>query len=352
MEGVSEPSTTPVRPPQVTLACGIVMVGSVFVVLSVWDRIAGLHSLDSRHALQSVLDRAGLKGSGVTLDDLMVAVKTVSMVAAACATAMVILGWQTLRRSRSARLALTILAVPLLVCGLLTQDLASAGVAAAVGTLWFGPCRTWFDDASPASPRPAGARPFPTPTRGGTPPGPPPSSRPSAAAPPTTSPTAPLWAPPPTSAYDARRDVHERGRPTALLWACALTWACASLSVVVLIGSVVVLATDSRTVLDAMHEQNPELARQGVSDHLVITVGYITCGAFLVWSLVALALALLLFRGRRWAWYALTISTSAAAVVCLIGVIGSVVVLVPLAATVATLACLVRPEVRAWLVSR
>ena len=41
MEGVSEPSKTPPRPPQVTVAAWMIMVGSVFVVLIVWDRIAG-----------------------------------------------------------------------------------------------------------------------------------------------------------------------------------------------------------------------------------------------------------------------------------------------------------------------
>jgi len=35
-------------------------------------------------------------------------------------------------------------------------------------------------------------------------------------------------------------------------------------------------------------------------------------------------------------------------VFCLLGVLGSMVVLVPLAAAVATIGCLVRPEVRAW----
>jgi len=48
MEGVSEPSTTPVRPPHVTIASGIVIVGSLFVLLQMWDRISGLQSLDTR----------------------------------------------------------------------------------------------------------------------------------------------------------------------------------------------------------------------------------------------------------------------------------------------------------------
>src|SRR3954454_21229136 len=67
MEGVSEPSKTPVRPPQVTVAAWMIMVGSIFVVLLVWDRIAGLHSLDTRKALQPLLDDQRIKDAGIQL---------------------------------------------------------------------------------------------------------------------------------------------------------------------------------------------------------------------------------------------------------------------------------------------
>jgi hypothetical protein len=42
------------------------------------------------------------------------------------------------------------------------------------------------------------------------------------------------------------------------------------------------------------------------------------------------------------------VSTGGVAVVCLLGAIGSLVVLVPLAGAVAAITLLVRPEVRAW----
>src|SRR5881392_2112549 len=139
MDRVSEPSTAPARPPQVTVACGIVMVGSVFVVLAVWDRIAGLHTIGTREALRPWLDLPLLKRSGVTLSGLIVAVKVLLMVAAACATAIAVLGFQTLRRSRSARLVMTVLAIPMFLGGLAADGIFSSGVAAAVATLWFGP---------------------------------------------------------------------------------------------------------------------------------------------------------------------------------------------------------------------
>ena len=152
MEGVSEPSKkTPARPTQVTVAAWMIMVGSIFVVLLVWDRIAGLHSLDTRKALEPLLDDQRLKDAGIQMNDLLVVIRVVSMVAAGCAAAMVVLGYQTLQRSRGARLALTVLAVPLFVSGLATGGYVSSAVAAAVGTLWLGPARLWFDGKVAAS---------------------------------------------------------------------------------------------------------------------------------------------------------------------------------------------------------
>src|SRR5690349_9538282 len=95
MEDVSQPTPTNPRPTQVTVAAIMIMIGSIFVVLMVWDRIAALHSLDSRRALQDFLDTPVVRGRGLAVSDLMAIVKTISMVAAGCATAMVILGYQT-----------------------------------------------------------------------------------------------------------------------------------------------------------------------------------------------------------------------------------------------------------------
>jgi len=359
MDDVSEPSTTPARPPQVTFACGIVIVGSVFVVLMMWDRIAGLHTLDSRTGLQSFLHDSNLDSSGLTVADLMVTVKVLAMVAAGCATAMVILGWQTLQRSRGARLGLAILAVPLFVTGLATDGIVSSGVAAAVLTLWLGPARIWFSDSPAADTSATTTDQSAPPSIFRSPPPPPAAHRPPP--PPTTQhPSAREWAPPTVTAYDVRTPRHPAARPATrvgarpqrLVWACLLTWAFASMIAFVLAGSMVLLASDNQALLDRMHEQNPELAEQGISDHTVLVVAFAMCGVLLAWALASAAFAALLFRGHTWAWYALTISAGAAAVVCLLGVLGSLVVLVPLAAILATIGFLTRPEVRAWVAAR
>jgi hypothetical protein len=97
-----------------------------------------------------------------------------------------------------------------------------------------------------------------------------------------------------------------------------------------------------------MHEQNPDLATQGVSDHMILVVCYVTCAVLILWCIVAAVLAVLAFRRQRLAMYGLLVSTAGAAVFCLLGVLGSLVVLVPLVAAATTIGCLVRSDVRAW----
>ncbi len=358
MEGVSEQSKTPPRPPQVTVAAWMIMVGSVFVVLIVWDRIAALHSLDTRKALEPILDDQRMKEAGIELNDMLAVIRIVSMVAAGCATAMVVLGYQTLQRSRGARLALTVLAVPLFISGLATGGYVSSAVAAAVGTLWLGSARLWFDGkAVPEAPaaaartsHPANRPVWPPPFDPGQPSGPtaPPSGQDQPPPAPWTPTASAPWAPPPTSRYGVPAATAEHGRPAPLIWACVLTWIFTALATVVFVTSVVVLAQNPDLVLDKMHEQNPDLASQGVSDHLILVVCYVTCIALAVWSVVAAVLAVLAFRRKRLALYALLVSAAGAAVFCLLGVLGSLIVLVPLAATLVTIGCLVRPDVRAW----
>ncbi|HEY3528739.1 MAG TPA: hypothetical protein VGK78_06275 [Nocardioides sp.] len=351
---MSDPSSTDARPPQVTVACVIAMLGSVFVVLAVWDRIAGLYTLDSRDALRSWLDVPLLKSSGATVSGLIVAVKAVSMVAAACATSIAVLGFQTLRRSRGARLAMTVLAVPMFLAGLAADGIFSSGVAAAVGTLWFGSARTWFQDAAGT---PVGQRPDPfaarPPSQVSEPVPPPPRQEPPphAQAPTWPSSSPPGWAPPQRSTYDVtRRPVP--ARPNALLTACLITWTFCAMTAVLMAASLLVLAADSRAVLDRMHDQDPQLAERGLTDHDLLVIGYVTGSVVILWSLVAAVLALLLFLGYRWAWYALLASTAGVAMLSLLGMLGFLLVLVPFAAAVVTFVLLVRPEVRGWLLSR
>ena len=57
------PDATP-RPAQVTIAAWLVMAGSVFVVLTAFDQIAGLHSLETRESVEELPEQASGREPG------------------------------------------------------------------------------------------------------------------------------------------------------------------------------------------------------------------------------------------------------------------------------------------------
>jgi hypothetical protein len=135
------------RPQQVTLAGWAVILGSLALVVSAFQQIATLHSLDTRTTIERLIaDQPN--GLGITVEDWQQILKVLGMISAACATAGVILGWQALQRSRSARVALLVLAVPMVLTGLASGPIFAVLVAAAVIVLWLPSANAWFSPSS------------------------------------------------------------------------------------------------------------------------------------------------------------------------------------------------------------
>jgi len=343
----------PTRPRQVTLAAWLIMGGSVLVVLTVFERMSGLHSLETRQAVEKFLSEPPGDGLGVGVSEVLDALRGCCMVAAECATAAAILGYQVLQRSRSARVALTVLAAPLFVSGLISGGFVSRGVAAPAEKQWFQPARDWFDGVVRESRPATQARP----TQAGSawpPPLPPTASSPAPTQPstqlPTELPTQPSTQPPPAwgVAQPARPVGDPAVRPPGVVWACLLTWVFAGLALLVMGLSITMLATSPGLVFDELHRQNPDLASQGVSDATLRTMTFVVGGVVIAWSLAALVVAVLALRRVVWARTALVVSASASLALLLLATLGQVLLVVPLAASVVTLALLVRPDVRAW----
>ncbi len=121
--------TTAPRPRQVTLAASLVMAASVLLVLSVFERLGSLRSLESRTSIQRFLSEPPGSSLGLGTEAVLDIVRTVSMVAAGLATAAAILGYHVLKRNRAARVGLSVLVLPLFLCGLVTGGFLSSVVA-------------------------------------------------------------------------------------------------------------------------------------------------------------------------------------------------------------------------------
>lgn len=315
--------TKPARPLPVTVAGWLIVGGSVVVVLTAFETVAGLHSLDTREAVAEYLAEPPGDSLGIGVQSALTAIRVLATVAAVFAAVTAVLGYQVLRRSRPARVALSALAFPLFVVGFVSGGVASAVVFAAVVMLWFEPARSWMDGRSPA----AAAAPAAV------------AERPPEGPPTVTPPHVPVR---PVGGAPASP------RPPALVWACALTWAFTAMAFVALLMSLVFVVAAPDLVFDELHRQNPGLAQQGFDEAAIRLTIWLTAIVVMVWSLVAAVLAALAWRRLGWARIALVVSAGLTGAVCLVGAITSPVLAAPLVAAAATATLLLRRDVGQW----
>lgn len=334
--------TRPPRPRQVTLAAWLIMLGSAFVVLTVFERVTGLHSLESQESVRKFLAEPPGSDLGLGMQSVLDILHAVALVAGACAAAAAVLGFYVLQGSRSARVALAVLALPLFLGGLVAGGFMSSVVVAASVMLWFQPARDWFNGVTREPLRTETSA--PTAATG-------PRAFPGFGSGPTPGAQAPT-APEDPAHTSTGQVAGKTARPSAVVWACALTWVFATLAVAVMASSIAVLAANPDLVFDELRKQNPELVRQGLSDDLIVRITYVIGGVVIVWSLLAILFSALTFHRVSWARVALVVSASASAGLCLVGTLGQVLLVLPLAASVVTLSLLVRPDVRAWFNAR
>ncbi len=398
---MSQPTTH--RPPQVGLASGIVMFSSVVVLLTAWQRVTSLGSLETQEAIRDVLADAPFSSLGLTVSSTTELLRVSCMVAAACACATAILGWYVRKPDRSSRLALTLFAVVVFLTGIPAGGLAGSFVAAGAAMLWMQPAREWFAtgrwtppepappkdrtterDASsgrtpwdaPGASGPSGADPWGRPPAdSAAPDAPPPASRPfGELGPPTQqqpvgrpaeSPygqplpqqpvpqqpglhqpvPAPYVAPP---APDWQRRQLLLARPGAMVAAFVITVVTAGGLLTLSLLWLAIAGFSPDFLQSVLEQQQPELLDDGLSLEQVRATVFALAGAFVVWCLVALVLAGFAMARREWARRGLMISAAFSAGACFALVLNTPLVLLPAAAALATVVCLRRGDVRRW----
>lgn len=365
---VSKPTTQ--RPPQVTLASGIVMFSSVVALLSVWESVTSLGSLETQQAIREVLADEPFASTGLTVNSATELLRISSMVAAACACATAILGWYVRTPDRSARLGLTIFAVPLFVSGLASGGLAGSFVAAGAAMLWLHPGREWFatgkwtppeppparearkDDQPAGQARPWGHQEQP-------PTSPPPATRPygDPLPPQSTTPYGqPYGQPPAPSQQSAHAELpptpqwaqHAPPRPGAMVAAFVITVVTAGGLLAMSLLWILIAGLSPDFLMSVLEDQQPQLLEDGLTLEQVRTTVFAISGAFIVWCAGALLLAAFAMARREWARRGLMVSAAFSAGACFALVLNTPLVLIPAAAALATVVCLRRVDVRRW----
>lgn len=327
-------STTTARPRQTTMAGVMVMLGGIFVVLSVWDTVSRLRSMETRESIEKFLADAPGRDLGLSVESTIQAMHAIAIVAALCAVAAVALGWQALQRSRGARVALSAVAVPLFLTGLVAGGFMAALVAAATAVLWLSPSREWFagqpiPEQGKSKRSQEGMQVWEqTPNRG---------SEPAASQSP--------------SGWSVSGGSPDR-RPDPVTVALVLTIVAASGVFIMTLISLMLLVSQPEVVLEELRRQNPDLEDRGVTESLLRTTSYVSGALVMLWSAAAIVLAVLTAGRRAWAARGLMICAATCAVFSLVATLASPAALIPAIAALVTVSCLRRPDVRAWFEDR
>lgn len=334
------------RPPQVTLASGIIMFASFIVLATAWEQVTTLGSLDTQQSLRDALAQAPFSSLGLDVESATQLLRVTCMVAAACACATAILGWFVRRPDRSARLGLTIFAGPVFVAGLAVGGLAGSFVAAGTAMLWLAPAREWFATGrwTPPATAPQKEARLDRPSAGPT--SPPPATRPFGEPRPSDV-QPPTW-PPTTLVAQQQHEQLLHARPAAMVAAFVITVVTAGGLLALSLLWLALAGLSPEFLMSVLEQQQPEMVDEGLTLEQVRETVYLYATAFIVWCVLALVLAGFAMARRDWARRGLMITAAFSAVVSLAFVVSTALVLVPAAAAVATVICLRRIEVRRW----
>src|SRR4051794_38636158 len=165
------------RPREVTIAGWTVAVASTMLVVTVFDTMARLHSVDTRDSLTRALGAGSAKDFGISLTDALGVMRGALFVAGVAAVVTGILAVFVLQRHATARIVLTVAAVPVVLTAPFSGGFLGLLVGGSAALLWSRPARDWFAGRAPA--RPAVERLAPrSPLRPLQQPGPPPGAPP------------------------------------------------------------------------------------------------------------------------------------------------------------------------------
>ncbi|HET7277469.1 MAG TPA: hypothetical protein VFJ22_05270 [Dermatophilaceae bacterium] len=310
------------RPRQVTMAGWVGGVASAMMLASVFTLMPKLRSIGTRQAINEYLTSGAGRALGIDLDQALVLARIGLFVTAAAAAATLVFTVFVMRRDRQSRIALTVMALPIMVCGVFVDPFLAGFILASIVLVWTRPASDWF----------AGRTPQPLPQSAPTMPDLPPlARRPDGRA--AEPPPFPGYGrpsdsagerPPPATAPDQapyRWPAARTTRPAAVTVACVISLLASAGTGFLLALGVAVAGTDGfRTQLETQLRESGNADRLGSVDELVVVAQVLAVMAVL-WCLSACALAVFAFLGHGWARIMLAVSAIVAAVLSLLAVI-------------------------------
>lgn len=118
--------------------------GSVIVLLGAFEAMGSLRTLQTREGLEAFLAEPPGSSLGIGFEGAREMRRIAILVSGTAAVAAAILGIHVLKRNKSARIGLSVLAFPIFIAGSIAGGFASAVVTVSIVMLWLEPARSWF----------------------------------------------------------------------------------------------------------------------------------------------------------------------------------------------------------------
>ncbi len=339
------------------MAAWVAVVGSALLVLTLFDSMSQIRSVEVRESIEEFLATPPGSGLGLDIAQVVEILRVLMLFTGAAAAIALVLAIYVLQRNNAARIGFTVAAVAIMLTAPLGGGFLPIMIGFAAMLLWTKPARDWFNGTpTPEPPRqkegtalssdrpndtgddrggqwprmPEGSdRPLPPPTEGfGTsnqPPSAPTYGQPSSGQPsgqqassgqqpPGEQGPPPGWAPPSYQqqgqyagypGYPQASDPDKR--PTTVTLAAWLTWVFSGLTIAgfLLIDLVILVAPDQ--FVDQVRQQ-PGFDQLNISANDIVAALWVVSAVVLFWSISAVVLAVFAFRRANWARITLAIS--------------------------------------------
>ena len=102
MSPMSE-SRTPARPRQATMSAGLAVGGSLFLLLTVFETLGRMHTVQMREQVSEALSSGSVDALGISVDQALALMRGALSVAAVCAAVALVAGVFCFQRHRGAR---------------------------------------------------------------------------------------------------------------------------------------------------------------------------------------------------------------------------------------------------------
>jgi hypothetical protein len=133
-----------VRPSQVTMAGWVALVGSVLMVLTLFDSVSRLQTVEFRDSIDEFLSTPPGNGLGLEIGQAQEILRGLMLFSGAAAAAATVLAIYVLQRHNAARIGFTIAAVAIMLTAPVSGGFLPIMIAFSAIMLWTRPARDWF----------------------------------------------------------------------------------------------------------------------------------------------------------------------------------------------------------------